>query len=319
MSQALRYHPCREQQAIAETFAESLRALLPLDRLHAAQDETEALWERLEAIGLFAIGLEESAGGAGLGAAEEALIAMELGRRLVSPSVIATLGAAHAQPVDGAGTLAGLRIAAAYRRGDGCVLVADPHAGAVLLRDGGAAAVHRLPESASVLDDSLWQVPLHGFGAPGDAIAQLDPAAVVRLQLNDAAGLAGIAATALEHAVGYAQERRQFGRPIGSFQAIKHHCANMAMAARNARDQVGFASVAVDQRRADAGFQVDCALLVAANAALRNAALNIQVHGGIGFSEEALPHVLLKRARVLVAIAGGCDAALERIAGREAA
>jgi len=320
MSQALRYHPCLEQRAIADTFAESLQALLPFERLHEAQCEPPALWERLDAIGLFAIGLDEDAGGAGLGAAEEALIAMELGRRLVSPSVIATLGAGHAQAVPGAAAaIAGLRVGAAYRGAHGCVLVADPDADAILLRDGGTASVHPVPAGARLLDDALWLAPLQGVDAPGEAIASFDRTAVVRLRLNDAAVLAGIAATALELAVAYALERRQFGRQIGSFQAVKHHCANMAIAARNARDQVGFASVAVEQQRPDAAFQVDCALLVAANAALRNAALNIQVHGGIGFSEEALPHVLLKRARLLVAITGGCEAALERIASREAA
>ena len=52
----------------------------------------------------------------------------------------------------------------------------------------------------------------------------------------------------IDQAVSYASEREQFGRKIGSFQAVKHHCANMAIAARNARDQVGFASVAVEQQ-----------------------------------------------------------------------
>lgn len=319
MSQVLHYHPCPDQRAIADTFGESLRALLPFERLHRADAETPALWRELDGIGLFSIGLDEASGGAGLGVVEESLIAVELGRRLVSPSVIATLGAAHARPApEAALEIPGLRLCAGIRQADGCVLVGDPHAGALLLRDGGGASIHPVPADGHLLDDSLWQARLVGFPAIDEAVAVFDAHGVARLRLNDAAVLAGIAMTALEQAVAYAGERRQFGRPIGSFQAVKHHCANMAVAARNARDQVGFASVAVEQARPDSAFQVDCALLVAANAALRNAALNIQVHGGIGFSAEALPHLLLKRARLVAAISGGCEAALESIAARTA-
>lgn len=319
MSQGLRYHPCTEQRALADAFAESLQGLLPLERLHEAYCEDPALWAELHGIGLFAIGLDEAAGGAGLGAAEEALIVMELGRRLVSPSVLATIGAAHASGTGDRRMLRDTRVAAAYRRDDATVLVMDPHAQWMLLRSGDTASVHAIPAQSSLLDDELWHARLLSLPEPGAPVARLDIAGVARLRLNDAAALAGIASLALEHAVSYAGERRQFGRPIGSFQAIKHHCANMAIAARNARDQVGFASIAIEQGRADAAFQVDCALLVSTNAALRNAALNIQVHGGIGFSEEALPHLLLKRARVLVAINGGCEPALDRIAGAIAA
>src|SRR3546814_7592323 len=84
--------------------------------------------------------------------------------------------------------------------------------------------------------------------------------------------------------VDYAGLREQFGRPIGTFQAVKHHCANMAIAARCARDQVSFAAVAIDEGRADAALQVESALFVAGTAAIENAGKNIQIHGGIGFS-----------------------------------
>jgi alkylation response protein AidB-like acyl-CoA dehydrogenase len=69
----------------------------------------------------------------------------------------------------------------------------------------------------------------------------------------------------------------------------------------------------MDDRRDDARLQIESALFVAASAALGNCAKNIQIHGGIGFSDEAAPHRLLKRARVLVEIAGGLEPALARI------
>ena len=135
----------------------------------------------------------------------------------------------------------------------------------------------------------------------------------MRLRLIDAAALAGLAQAALEMAVGYAGMREQFGRPIGSFQAVKHHCANMALSSRLACDQVSFAAVAVDDGRDDAALQVESAFFVAGSAAIENAGKNIQIHGGIGFSDEAEPHRLLKRSRLLIDIAGGLEAATTRI------
>jgi alkylation response protein AidB-like acyl-CoA dehydrogenase len=137
---------------------------------------------------------------------------------------------------------------------------------------------------------------------------------VLRLRLIDAASLAGAAQAALDMSVAYAQSREQFGRPIGSFQAIKHHCANMAIAARCARDLTTFAALAIDEGREDAAFQVESAVYVSGTAALENAGKNIQIHGGLGFSDEADPHLLLKRTRLQLAIAGGLEAANERVA-----
>ena len=135
----------------------------------------------------------------------------------------------------------------------------------------------------------------------------------MRLRLLDAAALAGLAQAALTWPSSTRACANRFGRAIGSFQAVKHHCANMALAARCACDQVGFAAIAVDDDRDDAALQVESALFVAGSAAIENSGKNIQVHGGIGFSEEAAPHRLLKRARVLVQLAGGLEASLSRI------
>lgn len=315
MSLDLRYHPCLEQRAIAESFNDSLKALLPLERLHASHAESEAVWSQLEEVGLFTIAVREEAGGSGLGAAEEALIVMELGRRLASPAVLATIGATHADAVEDAPhSDRSFRSASAYRHGGRIVVVGDDRAETILVRDGDSAALYPNPGRVGAIDSTLWLEALYESAVPGSCIATFDAAAILRLRLIDAAALAGIAATALETAVAYATERKQFGRPIGGFQAVKHHCANMAIAARNARDQVGFASVAIDEGREDAALQVDCALLVAGAAALRNSATNIQIHGGIGFSEEASPHIFLKRAQILIAIAGGLEATNARIA-----
>lgn len=336
MAAETRYHPSSEQLALASTIEESLVALLPLARLHRSPVEDADTWFGLDDIGIFGISLSEEDGGSGLGAAEEVLIAMALGRRLAAPSVLATIGAAHGSALapglasrDGSvlptGSSAarlpwqGRRVAAAYRRGDRVIVVDDPKADFLLVRDDTGATLHELSSSTlTPIDDHLWLAGLRearGLPAP---LARFDAAQLLRLRLIDAAALTGIAQTALDMSVAHAGTRAQFGRPIGTFQAVKHHCANMAIAARCARDQTNFAAVAVDEGRSDAALQVECALHVAGTAARETAGKNIQIHGGMGFSDEADPHLLLKRAQVLLAVAGGLEAANERIANIEA-
>ncbi|MFP5305287.1 MAG: acyl-CoA dehydrogenase family protein [Gammaproteobacteria bacterium] len=310
-----RYHPNADQLAVASAVADSLSDLLPLARLHAAVQEDDAIWSSLREIGIFGISLAEAQGGSGLGATEEALIVYELGRRLASASVLATIGAAHVDQAAGE-----RRVAAAYchgRRGHGerVIVVGDAAATLLLVRGADDAALY---DAASLdtrsLDSRLWLADLREADALGEPLARFDAAGLLRLRLLDAAALAGVAETALQMGVDYARLREQFGRPIGSFQAIKHHCANMAIAARCARDQVSFAAVALDENRDDAALQVECALFTAGTAALDNAGKNIQIHGGIGFSDEADPHLLLKRAQVYIAVAGGLEASNVRIA-----
>ena len=315
MESAIRYHPSPDQLALASTIEESLVPLLPIARLHASPTEEGRTWSSLDEIGIFGITASEEAGGSGLGAVEEALIAIALGRQLAAPSVLATMGAAHAAPTAGAAALKGRRIAAGLRRGDRTVVVEDDAAGLVLVRTPSGAGIYATGAAASrPLDRRLWLADLSECDLFGEPLARFDDSRLLRLRLIDAAALSGIAATALDMAVSYARTREQFGRPIGSFQAIKHHCANMAISANCARDQVSFAAVAVDDQRADAALQVECALWVAGSAALENAGKNIQIHGGIGFSDEADPHLLLKRAQLLITLAGGLEAANRRIA-----
>lgn len=307
----LRYHPDAEQLALASTIEESLDALLPLSRLHSSVEENAAAWSNLRELGIFDITVPDDQGGSGLGSTEEALIVMALGRRLVSPAVLATIGAGR--------SAGGRNVAAAYRHGARAILVEESRGELMLVRDDDGATLHSMASGRGAeIDRRLWLAGLRDIEAAHEPLARVERVESLRLRLIDAAALAGIAAAALDAAVAYASIREQFGRPIGSFQAIKHHCANMAVAARCARDQASFAAIALDDERDDAALQVECALLVAGSAALDNAGKNIQIHGGIGFSDEADPHLFLKRAQLLVAIAGGLEAANARIANLQA-
>lgn len=304
-----RYLPTADQFALAAAMEEALEVLLPLARLHACRHERDDVWMSLSALGLFAMTRPEDDGGSALGLVEEALVAFELGRRLASPAVLASLGAgAHVALAEGEA------VAAAWTDDKGVVLIEEPRATRVLVRGGGAPRLIDKPQAVEILDDVHWAAGVQRIPESAEWGLALAPEAEVRLRLLDAAALAGLAQTALDMAVAYAGLREQFGRPIGSFQAVKHHCADMALAARGARDLVIFAAAALEDALAHDPGLVDSALIVAGQAAVGNAALNIQVHGGVGFSDEADPHLLVKRARIYLSAGGGLDAAIERIA-----
>jgi alkylation response protein AidB-like acyl-CoA dehydrogenase len=126
-----------------------------------------------------------------------------------------------------------------------------------------------------------------------------------------AAEATGIARQATEQAAEYAKVRQQFGRPIATFQAVKHHCANMLVAAEVA------AAATWDAGRAGIGggdqlsYTAAIAAALAVPAAVSNASLNIQVHGGIGFTWEHDAHLYLRRAAAIAAVLDTGQAAIE--------
>ncbi len=121
----------------------------------------------------------------------------------------------------------------------------------------------------------------------------------------------GVATECTEQAAAYAKVRLQFGRPIAMFQAVKHHCANMLVASELATAAVWDAARAAE----DGGDQLSYAAAMAAALALPAAdlyaQLNIQVHGGIGFTWEHDAHLYLRRATALEAIVDAEAAALD--------
>jgi alkylation response protein AidB-like acyl-CoA dehydrogenase len=155
----------------------------------------------------------------------------------------------------------------------------------------------------------LWRIDALPAGEPprGDVGSLWRDGALLTAALQ-----VGHAAETLDLAVAYAKERQQFGTPIGSFQAVKHLCADMLVRAEVARAAVHAAACladapdVVDAEAAVAGCtpgqlvdrSVGGAKLLADEAALGNARSAIQVHGGMGFTWEVPLHLHLKRARV---------------------
>jgi alkylation response protein AidB-like acyl-CoA dehydrogenase len=119
-----------------------------------------------------------------------------------------------------------------------------------------------------------------------------------------AAEMCGIASRALSMSVEYAGVREQFGRPIGSFQAVQHKCADMKVAVENARSLVYYAAWAADESSADRRLAAAMAKSYASEACPRVVADAVQVHGGIGFTWEHDLHLYLKRVQSDRAICG---------------
>lgn len=127
-----------------------------------------------------------------------------------------------------------------------------------------------------------------------------------------AADSVGVAARALAMTVEWARERHQFGRAIGSFQAVSHRCADILVALEGARSQV-LAAAEVDAEESE--YLVDLATAAALDAAVTATEGALQIHGGIGFTWEHPIHLLLRRARANAVLVGRADALRDRAAG----
>src|SRR2546427_62751 len=136
------------------------------------------------------------------------------------------------------------------------------------------------------------------LGAPGQADALL-AGLLRRGAVGAAAEMLGAARRCLDMAVGYAKVREQFGQPIGSFQAIRHKCAEMLLEVENSHAAVYYSAWALDARAEDAELAASVAKAYVGDAARRVCGEAIQVHGGIGFTWEYDLHLYFKRAKAL--------------------
>ena len=147
---------------------------------------------------------------------------------------------------------------------------------------------------------------------PTDARARLLARAAVAIACDSL----GLCEAMLSATVAYAKIRYQFGRPIGSFQAVKHACADMAVTTAVARQLVGAAVDAVTEGRPDAGVTVAMAKSYACGAAVDVVGKAMQLHGGIGYTWESGVHVYLKRAALNRSLFGSPTAHRRELAKR---
>ncbi|MCU1454184.1 MAG: putative acyl-CoA dehydrogenase [Acidimicrobiales bacterium] len=308
------------------------RALLDADG-----ETLPGYWGDLANLGWLGLHLPEERGGSGFGLPELVVVVEELGRAIAPgpfvPTVIASATiAAAGSPEQQARLLPGLAdgstVAGVSVCGDVEVLAgaANGRAGAVM--SGGLADVLLVP-----VGDDVAVVDLRGSGASVEVPPNLDPTRrSARVVLDGAsaellvgakqrfvdlartilaAEAVGVARECTERAAEYAKAREQFGRPIGTYQAVKHHCANMLVAVELATSLVWEAA----RSAADGGDRFSYAAAMAATLAVPaadlDAQLNIQVHGGIGFTWEHDAHLYLRRATAIASVVDAEAAAVD--------
>ena len=306
------------QEELRDTTRKLCAGRFPIASSRAAEGRVDsAAWRDLTDAGVFSLRLPEEAGGLGLGTTDAAVVFEELGRGLVPGPLVWTHIAAGWDL--GAEVVGGIERPAP----DAPVLV--EHLGdlgtLVVLDDDGVWAVELAALDARPLRPfdpltPVWHVAALPRGTkvgPADAAARarLDGAALT------AAVLAGLAAGVCELTVAYAKQRHQFGRPVGSFQAVKHALADMVVRAEVARVQAFAAAAHLDEPSlGDTARAVSSAKVVASDAAYANGKVAIQLHGGMGMTWEVDAHLYLKRARVLDDAFGNGDAHAELVAAR---
>jgi len=186
------------------------------------------------------------------------------------------------------------------------------------LVDAGADGVSVRPEPSIDLTRRLSSVRLEGVRvAPEDTLPAEGPdyyAVFFRLCVALAAESTGIAQRTMEMSVEYAKDRKQFDRPIGSYQAVSHRCAQMLLETENSRSAVYGAAWAADAEPQALPLAASIAKAYASDAGWRVPDAAIQVHGGIGFTWEHDLHFFLKRGKANAAMFGDAKWHRERVA-----
>jgi alkylation response protein AidB-like acyl-CoA dehydrogenase len=314
-----------DQKEIKRIARDLLAARSPLTAVREAAERgsyDDSLWTELAGLGWPGIAVAEEHGGQDLGAVELAVLLEELGYACAATPFLSTAVAAAA--IQATGTpeqrerwlpglasgeqTAGIGVRELVADGDGAaVIVVLDGDGAALVAGADAGA-----EPVATIDPTRRYARLAGHAA-GEPLAE-GAAELVRAAI--AAEVVGIAQRALDMTLAYVKERKQFGVPVGSFQAVSHRCAQMLLYTESARSAAYFAAWAVG---ADPERLPEAAALAAAAAAdggREVTASAIQAHGGIGFTWEADVHWLYKRAQLDAALLGGAarhKAALARI------
>ncbi len=310
-----------DQHEIKRVARELLAARSPFGKVREAAEAgayDESLWSELVELGWPGIAVAEEHGGQALGAVALAVLLEEIGYAcastpLVSSATAAAVIQAAATPDQQARWLPALAAGEATAGLGTRELALDADAADVLvLIDGEDAQL--LARSDADVEPVQTIDPTRRFAAVRGEGDPLGPSAADRIRSAIAAEVVGVCQRALDMTLEYVKDRKQFGVPVGSFQAVSHRCAQMLMASESARSTAYFAAWAAD---ADPERLPEAAALAAAAAAdggRESTASAIQAHGGIGFTWEADVHWLFKRAQLDAALLGGATTHRARLA-----
>lgn len=312
------------------------------------------LWQRsAHELGIQGLVISEELGGAGASLVELGVAFEEMGRALVCAPFLSTLAFAVPLLGQLDNNPAAAAILAAIADGTAVATLAGGASGGVTVTDGqrisGTADIVVDGADADIVLGAatnrdgridLFAVPKTASGLSVEPLVTLDSTRrLARLRFEDVAGqplasdiarmldrvrdtaallLAaeqlGGASRALEDAVLHASTRVQFGRPIGSFQAIKHRLADMLVDVESARSVVAHALYRVSEDAGALPLEAALARSVASDVYLATAAANLQIHGGIGFTWEHSAHLHLKRAKSSALLLGTATASRRRLA-----
>jgi alkylation response protein AidB-like acyl-CoA dehydrogenase len=314
-----------DQRAIKETARDLLAKRFKLERLRElAESKTygDDAWSEISELGWPGIFISEEHGGQGLGILELVILLEELGYVLAPLPFLSNAAAGLVLQETGAtdrleGVASGLARGTVGLVRDGRAnLVPDADdADFIVLIDGtDATLVERGDAQVEPIDAidptrRYATVQANGGEALGDASRARD-----LIALAVAAELVGISQRALEMAVEYAKDRKQFDRPIGAYQAVSHQCAEMLKQVEGARSLVYYAGWAADAAPDEFSLAASMAKAYASDAGWHVTASALQVHGGIGFTWEHDLHWFLKRAKTDGVLFGSARDHRERVA-----
>jgi len=342
----------RELAEVARAFLTAQKARWAARSLLDSPDEGRpGFWQGVAELGWLGLHIDEEYGGSGYGFPELVVVIEELGRAVAPgpfvPTVIASAAIAKDGTADqksrllpgltdgtvtaGIGLDGQVQLEAGIADGDAGIVLGAGLAELLLIAAGDDVLVldrGRAGVSVEVPDNldptrRSGRVRLQNVSVSADDILPgARESALARARTLLAAEAVGGASDCVDAAVGYAKVREQFGRTIATFQAVKHHCANMLVSAESAIAAIWDASRAASEDLSEGEAQFRLIAAVAAALAFpayaRNAELNIQVHGGIGFTWEHDSHLHLRRSLVIAGLFGG-DAPARDVFERTAA
>jgi alkylation response protein AidB-like acyl-CoA dehydrogenase len=321
-----------DQRDIQRTARDLLaeRATFARVREHAEAGTTDAvLWRELCELGWPGIAISEENGGQGLGTIELSILCEELGRTLAPVPFLASAMAACVIEQAGSpeqrerwlpGLASGETIGALAGAVDGTaelviggaearviVLVEDDGSGRLLAADD--AEVTRV----AAIDPTRSAARVSASDGAGEALEDGCPG-LGRALVAVSSELVGVCDRALEMTLAYVKDRKQFGVPVGAYQAVSHRCAQMLLDTEKARSTTAFAAWSADANPEGLAEAAAMAKAAASDAGREVTASAIQAHGGIGFTWEADVHWLFKRAQLDAVLLGGSGRHRARVA-----
>ncbi len=305
----MRFAMTEDQQLFTAAVRELLADQCPPDRVRAAWDAPadRSLWEQLAQMGVIGMLAPEVAGGMGMGALDLHPLLIEAGRVAMTEPIVDT--AAVAVPLLAvAGHDAGARVASGEQtvalgfhtdpvvRTDTDLLLLETAEGAwhLLTSDSVETTVEESVDGARRLGRATWTPSadsLIGTALSTDARS--------RAIVGVAAQLLGLARHLLDETVAYVAVREQFGKPVGSQQAIKHKLADVLLAIEFASPMVARAAYSIDQVDADVAVHAAMAKACAGDAAKLAVRHALQCHGAIAYTVEYDLHMWMKRVWAL--------------------